>query len=114
MKMNKHKISIIGLGYVGLPLAIEFSKKYLTVGFDINKKRIDQLNNYLDKTNEITGKEIKNSLNSKKLSFTFLEKDIKSSNIKIITVPTPIDKNKKPDLNPVIKATNMVASSVVI
>ncbi len=109
MKNRKYKISVIGLGYVGLPLAIEFSKEYFTVGFDINKSRIQELLNFNDKTKEVTEKQIKDSIKSKRLVLTSLEKDIESSNIKIITVPTPIDKNKKPDLNPVLNATELVA-----
>ena len=109
MKNRKYKISVIGLGYVGLPLAIEFSKEYSTVGFDINESRIQELLNFNDKTNEVTEKQIKDSIKSNRLILTSLEKDIESSNVKIITVPTPIDKNKKPDLNPVLNATKLVA-----
>jgi len=98
-------VAIIGLGYVGLPLAIEFSKKYKTIGFDINDKRIRELNNKIDKTNEISKEELKNT----KAIFTSNICDIKNSNFYVITVPTPIDENKKPDLTPLIMASRFVA-----
>ena len=103
--MKKDKIAIIGLGYVGLPLAVEFGKHYQCVGFDINKKRIDELNRFIDKTNELTSKEIKKS---KLLNFTYSIKDLKSCNIYIITVPTPIDEYNNPDINFLIKASENV------
>ena len=82
------KIGIIGLGYVGLPLAIEFAKRYETIGFDLNKKRVTQLKKGFDKTNEVKQK----SLNQEKLSFTYQENEISKCNTFIITVPTPIKK----------------------
>ncbi len=103
--MKKDKIAIIGLGYVGLPLAVEFGKHYQCVGFDINKKRIDELNRFIDKTNELTSKEIKKS---KLLNFTYSIKDLKNCNIYIITVPTPIDEYNNPDINFLIKASENV------
>jgi UDP-N-acetyl-D-glucosamine/UDP-N-acetyl-D-galactosamine dehydrogenase len=103
------KLSIIGLGYVGLPLAIEFSKKKKVIGFDINKKRIKELNSGEDKNLEFSKNELKGS---SKLNFTHKEKDLKSSNCFIITVPTPIDKFKKPDLKPLVKATKMVGKII--
>ena len=95
--MENKKIALIGLGYVGLPLAVEFGKKRTVIGFDINKKRIFELKQGIDVTLETTNKELKESTY---LSFTDNLDDIKDSNIFIITVPTPIDKNKRPDLNP--------------
>jgi UDP-N-acetyl-D-galactosamine dehydrogenase len=104
--MNKnYKIGIIGLGYVGLPLAVEFGKKYNTIGFDINEKRISELNNGYDRTKEITIIELQNSI---KLSFTNNYKDISDCNFYIITVPTPIDKYNNPDLTPLKSASEII------
>ena len=103
--MKKDKIAIIGLGYVGLPLAIEFGKQYECFGFDINKNRIDELNKFIDRTNELTSEEIKKS---KLLNFTYSIKDLEHCNIYIITVPTPIDKYNNPDINFLIKASKNV------
>mgnify|MGYP001232861878 CR=1 FL=1 len=95
MKSNKYNICIIGLGYVGLPLAIEFGKKFLTIGYDINIKRIDDLNNFKDSNNEIATYDFKKS---KKLIFSNNETDITNSNVYILTLPTPINKKNKPEL----------------
>ena len=105
--MNK-KIGVIGLGYVGLPLAVEFSKNYFTVGFDINKQRIDELNSFNDKTLEINNTILKSQL-SKNLRITNLIKDIIDCNYYILTVPTPIDQNNNPDFSPLISAIKLVA-----
>jgi UDP-N-acetyl-D-glucosamine/UDP-N-acetyl-D-galactosamine dehydrogenase len=99
------KIAIIGLGYVGLPLAIEFGKFFETIGFDINKSRIKDLIGGKDLTLEIESHEFKAA---EKLSFTFETEDIQSCNIFIVTVPTPIDIEKKPDLTPLISACETV------
>ena len=101
----KEKIAIIGQGYVGLPLAIEFGKKYSTIGFDINTTRIDDLKKGLDYTNEATPEQLRSA---KQLTFSANINDIKECNIYIVTVPTPIDKFKTPDLNPLIAATKML------
>ena len=93
--MNKI-ISIIGLGYVGLPLAIEFGKKFSTIGYDIDLTRIKELKKQIDRTNEVETIDFKSS---NKLNFTNNVNDLKEANIFIITVPTPIDKSKAPDLN---------------
>tara|TARA_Y100000768_G_C23943423_1_gene666342 strand:+ start:136 stop:1419 length:1284 start_codon:yes stop_codon:yes gene_type:complete len=106
IKKEKERICIIGLGYVGLPLAVEFGKKYETIGYDINKKRINSLNKFFDETLEIKKNEIKKS---KYLNFTSNKKDLDDNDIFIITVPTPIKKNKKPDLSLLINATKLVA-----
>ena len=101
--MNKNnRICIIGLGYVGLPLAVEFGKKRDVVGFDINQNRVKELNSGNDFTLEITSKELKSAIY---LSCTSNIEDIKDCKIYIITVPTPIDKNKKPDLDPLKKSS---------
>ena len=103
--MSESRIAIIGLGYVGLPLAIEFGKLFETVGFDIKQSRIEELLAGKDSTFEVTSEELKNAA---LLSFTCNEEDIKNSNIYIITVPTPIDDFKKPDLVPLISASMTV------
>ena len=103
------KIAIIGLGYVGLPLALEFAKKKLVIGFDVNEKRIIELKSGKDNNLEFSKEEIKNV---KQLNFTYKEDDLKSANCFIITVPTPIDKFKKPDLDPLIKATEMIGKII--
>ena len=108
-KLKDSKIAIIGLGYVGLPLAVEFSKKYSTVGFDINKNRVNELNHGTDSTLEVDDKSLKSALdNGLKLSDDI--ESIKYSNVYIVTVPTPIDKNKAPDLKPLNKASEMLGA----
>jgi len=104
MLQNK-KLCIIGLGYVGLPLAVEFGKIYDVTGFDINKKRIEELNNYVDHTLEVNTEELKEA---KYLKFTDKIEDIKDCNIYIVTVPTPVDKYNRPDLTPLLKASETV------
>ena len=104
-KINDTKIAIIGLGYVGLPLAVEFGKIYNTIGFDINKKRISELEKNIDKTLEV---EKENFKLAKKLCYTTSIDDIKNCNYYIITVPTPIDKFKKPNLTSLYKASETV------
>ena len=99
------KIAIIGLGYVGLPLAVEFGKKYSVLGFDINQTRIDELNSGYDRTQEMTPEELKSL---KHLSFSTDKEQLKSCNIFIVTVPTPIDNYKKPDLTPLLSASRTV------
>lgn len=99
------KIAVIGQGYVGLPLAVEFGKKYETIGFDINSRRIDQLLDGEDKTKEASKEQIRSSF---KLSFSSNIESIKHCNIYIITVPTPIDSFKSPNLKPLEKATQMI------
>ena len=92
--IKKLKLAIIGLGYVGLPLALEFSKKRKVIGFDTSKKRIEELKSGIDKNLELTKNEL---LSSNQLSFTCSEEDLKYVNCYIITVPTPIDEFKKPN-----------------
>ncbi len=108
--MSKNiKLAIIGLGYVGLPLALEFSKKYEVVGYDVEDKRIKELKSGLDKNLEISNKELQIN---EKLFLTNNEEDLKSANIYIVTVPTPIDELKKPDLKPIFKATEIVGKKI--
>ncbi len=104
---NNTKIAIIGLGYVGLPLAVEFGKFFDVIGFDINTKRIDELRKGIDQTKETNAQEI---LNSKLLKFSDKIEDIIDYNVFIITVPTPIDQFKSPDLNPLLNATRMIGA----
>lgn len=108
-----HKIAVIGLGYVGLPLARIFATKYPVIGFDINQKRIEDLNNGIDATLEVSNEELKKVLlpfnsGNEGLYCTDRVGDIQSCNYYIITVPTPVDKHNRPDLTPLYKASEMV------
>ena len=105
--MKIKKIAIIGLGYVGLPLAIEFGKKRDVIGFDINKDRIDLLRNNTDPTLEITKKEFTEAIY---LKFTTNVEHLKECNIFIVTVPTPIDKHKRPDLTSLENSSGTIGS----
>ena len=107
MYTDEIKIAVIGLGYVGLPLAIEFGKSYPVVGFDISKKRIQELQKGIDRTNEIDKSEFEQSSN---LVFTSEICDIEKSNVFIVTVPTPIDKFNTPDLRPLLQASRFISS----
>lgn len=112
MITSEFQIAVIGLGYVGLPLAVEFGKKYKTVGFDINKTRIEELNAGYDRTLEVETKELKAVLSDcsqlKGIYFTSRTEDIKDCNVYIVTVPTPVDKNNRPDLTALYKASETV------
>ncbi|WP_073239095.1 nucleotide sugar dehydrogenase [Pedobacter caeni] len=107
-----YKIAIIGLGYVGLPLAIEFAKKYEVLGFDIDQSRIEELCNGEDRTKEADLEELKKLLNPDQensgLKFSSATSDLESCNIFIVTVPTPINRFKAPDLSPLLNASEMV------
>ena len=102
-----HNIAVIGLGYVGIPLAVEFGKKYPTVGYDIDKNRIDELLSGFDRTLEMSKEDLSSASS---LSYTTEINDIKDCNIYIITVPTPINDKNLPDLTPLIHASNAVGS----
>jgi len=112
--MTDYKIAVVGLGYVGLPLAIEFGKKYNVLGFDVNKTRIDELKRGVDHTLEADLVGLNQATNLKKsnpslgLSFSSDEQDLKTCNIYIVTVPTPINQFNMPDLRPLIKASEML------
>ena len=114
MKVENFKIAIIGLGYVGLPLAIEFGKKYKVLGFDINKDRIEELKSYNDRTNEADIDGLMLAMNlaieSKELGLQFSSnvEDLNSYNVYIVTVPTPIDQFKSPHLTPLLNASEML------
>ncbi len=109
---KKYKIGIIGLGYVGLPLAVEFSKKFPVIGFDINKRRVDEIKDFKDTTLELSDydlkKVVKNELSEIGLFVSSKINDLQDCNVYIITVPTPIDKNKEPLLIPLEKASQYV------
>ena len=105
MNLEKVKIAVIGQGYVGLPLAIEFGKKYPTIGFDVNEGRIDELKKGFDHTNEASPEQLSSA---KQLTFSANINDISTCNIYIVTVPTPIDEFKIPDLNPLRGASTML------
>ncbi|VAW26467.1 UDP-N-acetyl-D-glucosamine 6-dehydrogenase [hydrothermal vent metagenome] len=105
--MNQKGIAVIGLGYVGLPLAAEFGKKRRVIGFDINSNRIAELKKGKDSTLEMSTEEL---ANANYLRFTSDKKDIKDAQIYIVTVPTPIDIHKKPDLTPLEKASALIGS----
>ncbi len=101
------KIGIIGLGYVGLPLAVEFGKLLNVVGFDINRERIEELQKGLDRTREVDAAELKNSSG---LTFSYTLGDLKEVNYFVVTVPTPVDDSKKPDLRPLESASKTVGN----
>ncbi|MBP1638033.1 MAG: nucleotide sugar dehydrogenase [Bacteroidetes bacterium] len=116
--MNEDKIAIIGLGYVGLPLAIEFSKKYKVLGFDINSSRVEELRQGKDHTLEADTETMVKSMQenvvnqTSGLSFSSNEDDLKACNIYIVTVPTPIDNFNNPDLRPLISASRMLGKVI--
>ena len=103
-KLSNRKISVIGLGYVGLPVAIAFSEKDLVIAFDINKVRIKELQKGYDSTSEVNTDEFKN----KKICFTSNFVDLKKADFHIVAVPTPINSSKQPDLGPLLNATKIV------
>jgi UDP-N-acetyl-D-glucosamine/UDP-N-acetyl-D-galactosamine dehydrogenase len=106
---DSKKIAIIGLGYVGLPLAVEFGKKFKTLGFDINLKRIKELKTGFDRTLESNQNEIESA---KLLNFSSDLNDLSNYNVFIVTVPTPIDQFKAPDLTPLLKASEMLGKVI--
>ena len=108
-KNKKIKLAIIGLGYVGLPLALEFSKKRTVIGFDINRDRIKELNSGLDRNLEFNKNELRKS---KRLKFTNSLKELEFANCYIITAPTPINKLKKPNLKPLFLASKFVGNFI--
>ena len=105
MIMNSTCICVVGLGYVGLPLAVEFSKHHRVIGFDIDGDRIKDLGNGMDKTGEVSSEVLGDA---KGLSFTSDTSEIYDANIYIVTVPTPTDSNNNPVLTPLIKASETV------
>ncbi|HBX41307.1 MAG TPA: Vi polysaccharide biosynthesis protein VipA/TviB, partial [Marinobacter adhaerens] len=109
MQTDNLTLAVIGLGYVGLPLAVEFGKKRPVIGFDINKKRVDELQNGNDHTLEVSIEELEKAA---QLSYTASAADLKAANVYIVTVPTPIDEHKRPDLTPLIKASETIGKTL--
>lgn len=105
MQMENTKIAILGLGYVGLPLAVAFSKYFPTIGFDIKTGRVEELKKGKDNTREVSEAELAAAPN---LTFSCNEEDLKKANVLIVTVPTPIDDHRQPDLTPLVKASEML------
>ena len=105
LSFSKTKIAVMGLGYVGLPLAVAFSRKYSVIGYDINNSRIQDLTDCVDSTLEVSKDELKSSKN---LLFTSNINILKDANVFIVTVPTPIDEHNRPNLSPLIKASEMI------
>lgn len=110
-KPNHMRIAVIGLGYVGLPLAVEFGKKFDVVGFDVDENRITALKDGIDKTLEVSNKELRKA---ERLTYSAKVPDLEKCNTYIITVPTPIDAHKRPDLSPLIKASEVVGGVLEI
>lgn len=109
MELANAKIAVLGLGYVGLPLAVEFSKKFEVVGFDINEARVNELKGGTDSTLEVSEKEL---AEAKTLTYASDKSILSSCNVFIVTVPTPIDKFKQPDLTPLIKVSEMLGTII--
>ena len=105
--LDSARIAIAGLGYVGLPLAVEFGKRYPTIGYDVHSARVDELRNGRDSTLEVSAAEL---AGSPLLRYTDVLEDIRACNIYIVTVPTPIDAAKRPDLSPLVKASEALGS----
>ncbi|TDL76545.1 nucleotide sugar dehydrogenase [Peribacillus frigoritolerans] len=105
---GNRKVGLVGLGYVGLPVALAFGKTFPVVGFDINSKRIEELKQFIDSTGEVASNELQNT----NVEFTTEEMKLRECNFIIVTVPTPIDKDKKPDLTPLIKASETVGRNL--
>lgn len=111
LNLNEAKVAIVGLGYVGLPLAVEFSKKYKTIGFDINHNRVNTLKNGYDRTLEVDDMNMREALN-RGLNLTSDFKTINDCNVFIVTVPTPINEFKSPDLTPLKQASKMLGKII--
>ncbi|WP_017723012.1 nucleotide sugar dehydrogenase [Staphylococcus xylosus] len=105
--MNR-KIAVVGLGYVGLPVAVTFGNKHKVIGFDINESRIQELKNNYDRTNEVTEDKLKQT----NIEYTSNAEDLKKADFIIVAVPTPIDKHNKPDLSPLLKASETVGKVI--
>jgi UDP-N-acetyl-D-glucosamine/UDP-N-acetyl-D-galactosamine dehydrogenase len=111
LKLENVKIAVVGLGYVGLPLAVEFSKKFPTIGFDINQKRVNDLKSGLDVTGELSFRELNENDN---LSLSSNTEDLAKFNVFVVTVPTPVDNFKKPDLGPLLNVSRMLGDIIKI
>ena len=106
LSLRNCRVGVVGLGYVGLPLAIEFGKHFATIGFDIKRERISELRAGRDSTLEIDKNDFRAAEN---LKFTFQAQDLKNCTVFVVTVPTPIDEYKRPDLTPLVGASEIVA-----
>lgn len=109
IKSGEARLAVIGLGYVGLPLAVEFGKRYAVVGFDVNARRLDELRAGHDRTLETTAEELRQAA---KLTYSDRIEDLKTVDVFIVTVPTPIDRHRRPDLTPLIKASETVGRAL--
>jgi UDP-N-acetyl-D-galactosamine dehydrogenase len=109
MELGDIKLAVIGLGYVGLPLAVEFGKRRSVIGFDINKPRIDALNDGHDATLEVDDQEL---ASANQLTFSADPASLRDCNVYIVTVPTPIDEHKRPDLTPLVKASETIGKTL--
>ena len=109
INMDNLKLVVIGLGYVGLPLAVEFGRKFQTTGFDINQSRVDELLKGVDRTLETSSEDLSSS---SFLRFTTNKKDIIGADVYIVTVPTPIDDSYHPDLTPLEKASSLLGEVI--
>jgi UDP-N-acetyl-D-glucosamine/UDP-N-acetyl-D-galactosamine dehydrogenase len=110
MKLSEQtSIAVIGLGYVGLPLAVEFGKKYRTLGFDINERRVNELRDGIESTLEVDPAELREAT---RLSYSTALDDLRQANVYIVTVPTPIDQHKQPDLTPLIRASETLGKVI--
>ena len=107
LSLRNCRIGVVGLGYVGLPLAIEFGKHFVTIGFDIKRERISELRAGRDSTLEIDKNDFRAAEN---LKFTFQAQDLKRCTVFVVTMPTPIDEYKRPDLTPLVGASEIVAT----
>ena len=108
-QLNRVHVGVIGLGYVGLPLAVEFGKKYPTIGFDVNKNRVEQLMQGHDFTLEVSVEEL---ASAEHIKYSADVNELRACNVYIVTVPTPIDQHKQPDLSPLVKASAMLAKVI--
>ena len=109
IESREARLAVIGLGYVGLPLAVEFGKRYAVVGFDIHARRLDELRGGNDRTLEVSAAEL---ALAKRLTFSGRPEDLRETDIFIVTVPTPIDRHKRPDLTPLVKASETVGRAL--
>jgi UDP-N-acetyl-D-galactosamine dehydrogenase len=108
LKSGEHKIAVIGLGYVGLPIALEFGRKFKTIGFDINEQRVEMMNNHQDPSQELDSSEFEGS----DIVFSAKAEDLNEANFFVVAVPTPVDEHKVPNLKPLISASKTVGAAI--
>ena len=108
LKCKEKKIAVVGLGYVGLPLALEFSRKYSVIGFDINEARVELMKKHIDPSNELPTE----AFDGCDIQFTPKEEDLKQAQFFVVSVPTPIDSHNIPDLKPLLSATESVGKAL--